>query len=456
MRSKSSKSSARTATVKTKAKAKAKPVAKAKAKPVEKAKAKAKAKPVAKAKAKPVARPVAKAKAKPSKPAAKPSKPSKPARKAVAPTETVAIAKPVTKLVTKPVTKPVRPARSLDPRIEDLIRRLLKVELHLHIEGTLEPELAFALAARHGIALPYASVDELRAAYSFDDLQSFLDLYYSTCDVLRDRSDFYALAMAYFARAHADNIVHAELFFDPQTHTARGVQLGDVIGGLRDAMSDAERRYGISSELILCFLRHLSEEEAMATLESALPFRSDIVGVGLDSGERGNPPAKFVNVFARARSLGLRLVAHAGEEGPADYIRDALDLLQVERIDHGVRCEEDPALVDRLVRERIPLTVCPLSNIKLRVFDTMADHNVGRLLERGVNVTINSDDPAYFGGYLGENFRAVALDQNLGARQLAALCENAIRAAFLPATEKASHLARLRRAVAQWTMRSIL
>ena len=448
MRSKSIKSSARTASVK--AKAKAKPARKTKtnvkASTKDKAKAKAKvAKPKAKAAAKPkaVVKPKAKASAGKPTPKAFPKPP-----KRAAPTETVAVA--------KPLTKPVKPTRVLDPRIDDLIRRLLKVELHVHIEGTLEPELAFALAARHGISLPYASVDELRAAYSFDDLQSFLDLYYSTCDVLRDRSDFYALAMAYFARAHADNIVHAELFFDPQTHTARGVQLADVIGGLRDAMSDAERRYGISSELILCFLRHLSEEDAMATLESALPFRSDIVGVGLDSGERGNPPAKFVNVFARAKSLGLRLVAHAGEEGPADYIRDALDLLAAERIDHGVRCEEDPALVDRLVRDRIPLTVCPLSNIKLRVFDTMADHNLARLLERGVNVTIHSDDPAYFGGYLGENFRAVALDLNLGARQLTALCENAIRAAFLPATEKASHLARLRRAVAQWTMRSIL
>jgi adenosine deaminase len=382
---------------------------------------------------------------------------SKPARRASSATRVTEKMPTVTLLAPAPAPAALAaPRRTLDPRLEDLIRRLLKVELHLHIEGTLEPELAFALAARHGITLPYASVEELRAAYSFGDLQSFLDLYYSTCDVLRDRSDFYTLAMAYFARAHADNIVHAELFFDPQTHTSRGVLLADVIGGLRDAMSDAERRYGISSELILCFLRHLSEEEALATLEAALPFRSDIVGVGLDSGERGNPPAKFVNVFARAKSLGLRLVAHAGEEGPADYIRDALDLLQVERIDHGVRCEEDPALVDRLVRERIPLTVCPLSNVKLRVYGDLASHNLGRLLDRGVNITINSDDPAYFGGYLGDNFRACALDLGLGARQLTALCENAIRAAFLPATEKASHLARLRRAVAQWTMRSIL
>ncbi|MBK7533843.1 MAG: adenosine deaminase [Myxococcales bacterium] len=345
---------------------------------------------------------------------------------------------------------------TLDPRLADLIRRLLKVELHLHIEGTLEPELAFALAARHGIALPYPTVEALRAAYSFGDLQSFLDLYYKTCDVLRDRSDFYTLAMAYFARAHADNIVHAELFFDPQTHTSRGVPMGDVIGGLRDAMADAERRYGITSELILCFLRHLPEEDALATLEAAMPFRSEIVGVGLDSGERGNPPAKFVHVFARAKSLGFRLVAHAGEEGPAAYIREALDLLQVERIDHGVRCEEDPALVERLIRERTPLTVCPLSNVKLRVVPRLADHNLARLLARGVNITIHSDDPAYFGGYLGDNFRACAAELGLGAHQLTALCENAIRASFLPATEKATHLSRLRRAVAQWTMRSLL
>jgi adenine deaminase len=374
--------------------------------------------------------------------------------KAAAPKRATQVAKHVARANprTDPRTDP-RTGPRLDPRLGDLIRRLLKVELHLHIEGTLEPELAFALAARHGLTLPYASVEELRAAYSFGDLQSFLDLYYATCAVLRDRSDFYTLAMAYFARAHADNIVHAELFFDPQTHTSRGARMADVIGGLRDAMVDAERRYGITSELILCFLRHLSEEQAMATLEAALPFRSDFVGVGLDSGERGNPPSRFVHVFARAKSLGLRLVAHAGEEGPAEYICDALDLLQVERIDHGVRCEEDPALVERLIRERIPLTVCPLSNVKLRVFASLADHNLVRLLDRGVNVTIHSDDPAYFGGYLGENFRACARELNLSPRQLTALCENAIRAAFMPATEKAGHLSRLRRAVAQWTMR---
>ncbi|HLL25070.1 MAG TPA: adenosine deaminase, partial [Kofleriaceae bacterium] len=245
--------------------------------------------------------------------------------------------------------------------MDRLIRLLPKVELHLHIEGTLEPEMMFSLAAKHGVKLPYESVEAVRTAYAFSDLQSFLDLYYAGCDVLRDRRDFYALAMAYFTRAHADNVVHAELFFDPQTHTLRGIPLDVVFGGLRDAMEDAHRRYGITSDLILCFLRHLSEADALATLEAALPFRSEFVGVGLDSGERGNPPAKFERVFAKARSLGLRAVAHAGEEGPASYIREALDVLKVERIDHGVRCDEDETLVARLVRDQIPLTVCPLS-----------------------------------------------------------------------------------------------
>jgi len=332
----------------------------------------------------------------------------------------------------------------LDATREQLIRRLPKVELHLHIEGTLEPEMMFSLAGKHGIRLPYASVDAVRAAYAFSDLQSFLDLYYAGCAVLRDRSDFYALSMAYFARAHADGIVHAELFFDPQTHTARGVALEVVIGGLRDAMDDALRRYAITSELIMCFLRHLSEEDALATLDAALPFRRDIIGVGLDSGERGNPPRKFTRVFARARSLGLRPVAHAGEEGPAGYIREALDLLRVERVDHGVRCEEEPALVDRLVREQIPLTVCPLSNLKLRVVKDLREHNFARLLRRGVPVTINSDDPAYFGGYLADNYRATALALELAPAELVAVAEHAVRASFMPATAKAALLGRVR------------
>ena len=327
---------------------------------------------------------------------------------------------------------------------ERLIRRLPKVELHLHIEGTLEPEMMFSLASKHGVALPYASVEAVRKAYDFHDLQSFLDLYYAGCAVLRDRRDFYALAMAYFARAHADGVVHAELFFDPQTHTDRGIPMEVVIGGLRDAMEDALRRYGVTSELILCFLRHLSEEAALATLEAALPFRSELAGVGLDSGERGNPPSKFQRAFARARGAGLRAVAHAGEEGPAAYIREALDLLGVERIDHGVRCDEDPALVERLARERSPLTVCPLSNLKLCVVKDLREHNFARLLRQGVAVTINSDDPAYFGGYIADNYRATATALELTNGELVQVAENAVRASFLPAPAKATLLGRIR------------
>ncbi len=325
-----------------------------------------------------------------------------------------------------------------------LIRRLPKVELHLHIEGTLEPEMMFSLASKHGVKLPYASVEAVRKAYAFHDLQSFLDLYYAGCDVLRDRRDFYALAMAYFTRAHADRVVHAELFFDPQTHTVRGIPMEVIFGGLRDAMEDAHRRYGITSELILCFLRHLSEEDAMRTLDASLPFRSEFTGVGLDSGEKNNPPSKFERVFAKARSLGLRPVAHAGEEGPAAYIEEALDLLKVERIDHGVRCDEDPALVERLVRDKIPLTVCPLSNLKLCVVKDLKDHNFAKLLRKGVAVCINSDDPAYFGGYVGDNYRATANALDLTPAEIVTVAENAARASFLPATAKTSLLASIR------------
>ena len=320
--------------------------------------------------------------------------------------------------------------------VDSLIRRLPKVELHLHIEGTLEPEMVFALAAKHGVSLPYATVDALRAAYQFDDLQSFLDLYYAGCDVLRDASDFYMMAMAYFARAHADNIVHAELFFDPQSHTSRGIAMATVFEGLRNAQHDALARYGISSSLILCFLRHLSEEDAIATLQAALPFRKDFIGVGLDSGERGNPPSKFARVFAQARDHELHIVAHAGEEGPAAYISEALDLLHAERIDHGVRCTEDPALVARLLRDQIALTVCPLSNVKLRVTPDLRDHNLATLLRQGLAITIHSDDPAYFGGYLGDNYRAVASALNLTAAELTKLADNAAVASFLPAEAK--------------------
>jgi adenosine deaminase len=296
--------------------------------------------------------------------------------------------------------------------IEDFIRGIPKAELHLHIEGTLEPELMFALAARHGVKLPYASVEELRAAYQFDDLQSFLDLYYAGAAVLRDEEDFHALTIAYLRRAHADGVVHVEIFFDPQTHTERGIAFATALNGIRRALADGEREFGITHRLILCFLRHLSAEAAMQTLEQALPYKASIAAVGLDSSERGHPPAKFEAVFARARREGLLAVAHAGEEGPPAYIVEALDRLHVARIDHGVRCEEDPALVERLARTRVPLTVCPLSNVKLRVYERIEDHNLKRLLDRGLCVTVNSDDPAYFGGYVGANF--IAVQRGLG------------------------------------------
>jgi adenine deaminase len=319
-----------------------------------------------------------------------------------------------------------------------LIQALPKVELHLHIEGTLEPEMAFALAAKHGMSLPFPSVESLRTAYRFDSLQSFLDIYYSGCNVLVDDRDFYTLAMAYFARAAADNVMHAEIFFDPQSHTSRGVPLATVMAGLRGAQHDAEVRFGITSSLILC-----PEEAALATLDAAKPFLRDIIGVGLDSSEKGHPPTKFARVFAQARSEGLRLVAHAGEEGPPAYIVEALDLLGVERIDHGVRCEEDAALVQRLVREQVPLTVCPLSNVKLRVVDDLAQHNLLRLLRAGVKISIHSDDPAYFGGYIGDNYRAVAAALPITDVELVALAKNAIDAAFLPDRRKAELAARL-------------
>jgi adenosine deaminase len=338
------------------------------------------------------------------------------------------------------------PGMALDPTRARLIRRLPKVELHLHIEGTLEPEMMFSLADKHGVALPYTSVEAVRAAYAFSDLQSFLDLYYAGCAVLRDRRDFYALAMAYFTRAHADNVVHAELFFDPQTHTARGIALDTVVHGLRDAMEDAHRRYGLTSELILCFLRHLSEADAFATLDAAMPFRSEITGVGLDSGERGNPPSKFARVFAKARASGLHAVAHAGEEGPAAYIREALALLRAERIDHGVRCDEDPALVHELALAQVPLTVCPLSNKALCVTPDLRTHNFARLLRAGVAVTIHSDDPAYFGGYISDNYRAIADATELTYEELILCAEHAVRAAFLPDSRKQDLLARIRAA----------
>ena len=319
-----------------------------------------------------------------------------------------------------------------------------KAELHLHIEGTLEPELIFELARKNGVTLAYESVEALRAAYAFTDLQSFLDIYYAGASVLLHESDFEAMAMAYFRRAAVDHVAHAEIFFDPQTHTARGVPMGTVVRGLAAASMRAERELGLTSALILCFLRHLSEDDALATLEAALPYREHLIGVGLDSSERGHPPAKFARVFAKARGLGLHAVCHAGEEGPPAYIEEALDLLHAERIDHGVRCVESPALVARLAREGVALTVCPLSNLKLRVFDKLADHNLADLLHEGLKATINSDDPAYFGGYVVDNFIATfaALPQ-LGAAEAYALAKNSFDASFVDAGRKAGLTARL-------------
>lgn len=317
-------------------------------------------------------------------------------------------------------------------QLERLLREMPKAELHIHIEGSLEPELIFALAQRNGIALPYADVAALRAAYAFTDLQSFLDVYYAGASVLLHPQDFEDMAWAYFQRAAADHVVHAELFFDPQTHTARGVPMAVIFEGLTKACERARRELGLSSALILCFLRHLSEAEALATLESAKAFRSQFIGVGLDSSERGHPPEKFSQVFAQARSLGLRCVAHAGEEGPAEYVRTALDVLQVQRIDHGVRSIEDPALMKRLATEQVPLTVCPLSNVMLRVFDTLAHHHLPALLAAGVKVTVNSDDPAYFGGYINDNFTALfAALPVLGARDAYVLARNSLEASFV-------------------------
>jgi adenosine deaminase len=325
----------------------------------------------------------------------------------------------------------------------DFIRALPKAELHVHIEGTLEPELVFELAEKHGIDLPYRSAAELRAAYHFEDLQSFLDLYYTAANVLRDAADFHAMTSAYLRRAHADGIVHVEVFFDPQTHTARGIPLAEVMTGLTQAFNEALAQTGMTHRLILSFLRHLSAEDAMHTLEQALPWRESFTAVGLDSSEKGHPPSKFTAVFDRARSLGLLTVAHAGEEGPPAYIEEALDLLHVKRIDHGVRCAEDPLLVARLARERVPLTVCPLSNVRLRVFDRMSDHNLKFLLDQGLCVTVNSDDPAYFGGYLLDNFLAVAADLELSRAQLAQLARNSIEASFMESAAKLTWYAKI-------------
>jgi adenosine deaminase len=315
--------------------------------------------------------------------------------------------------------------------MHDLIKSLPKAELHLHIEGTLEPELMFELADRNGIELPFSSVDEVRAAYEFDNLQSFLDIYYQGANVLVTEQDFYDLTWAYFLKCKENNIVHTEIFFDPQTHTDRGISFDTVVNGIYNAMQDAQEQLHISSYLIMCFLRHLPEKRAMMTLVESLPHKDKIIGVGLDSSEVGNPPAKFERVFRKAAENGYKLVAHAGEEGPPEYIWSALDILKAVRIDHGVRCDEDDQLVNRLVRDQIPLTVCPLSNVKLRVFDTLKDHNLRDLLAKNVMITVNSDDPAYFGGYLNENYIQCADALDLDDADILNLVNNSFRSSFL-------------------------
>ena len=318
---------------------------------------------------------------------------------------------------------------------------LPKAELHLHIEGTFEPELMFAIAERNGVPIRHASVEALRDAYNFSDLQSFLDIYYEGMNVLRTEQDYEELANAYLSRAKAQGVVHAEIFFDPQAHTMRGIPYERVLDGLWSSLSWSKEHFGITTSLILCFLRDQSAESASQTLDVALGYHPErLIAVGLDSAERGNPPSKFTDVFARARQAGLKTVAHAGEEGPPGYIWEALDLLKVSRVDHGVRCLEDPALVDRLRRERMPLTVCPLSNVKLRVFDTLADHNLKALLNAGLCATINSDDPAYFGGYVNDNYVAVQAALGLSSSDLHTIAKNSFEASFISKAEKQHYI----------------
>jgi adenosine deaminase len=320
--------------------------------------------------------------------------------------------------------------------MKQFINQLPKVELHVHIEGTLEPELMFVLAERNQIKIPYQSVEALRAAYSFSDLQSFLDLYYAGANVLQTEQDFYDLTYAYLTKCHQQNVRHVEIFFDPQTHTERGVEFASVIAGIDGALKQGKKNFSISSKLIMCFLRHLTADAAMETLTCALPYRDKIIAVGLDSSEVGHPPEKFTDVFTRAREHGFLTVAHAGEEAGADYIWQALQRLQVRRIDHGIRCTEDDSLVAYLRDQQIPLTVCPLSNVKLHVFETMQQHNIKQLLDLGLMVTVNSDDPAYFGGYMNENFMAVTRSLDLRKNDLVRLANNAVSASFLSAAEK--------------------
>ena len=327
----------------------------------------------------------------------------------------------------------------------ELIQALPKAELHVHIEGTFEPELMFAIAQRNQIQIPYQSVEEVKQAYNFHNLQSFLDIYYAGANVLVHEQDFYDLAWAYFEKCAEDKVVHTEMFFDPQTHTERGVEFATVIAGLKRACQDAQQKLGISYQLIMCFLRHLSEEKAFETLEQALPFKDEIIAVGLDSSEVGHPPAKFERVFAKAREAGFLIVAHAGEEGPPEYVWEALDLLKVNRIDHGVRSEEDKQLMARLIAEKMPLTVCPLSNLKLCVVNDMKEHNIRRLLQQGVHVTVNSDDPSYFGGYMNDNFIAIQQALDLSNEELKQLAINSFEASFISDQEKQKWIAEIKK-----------
>ena len=334
--------------------------------------------------------------------------------------------------------KPISPQR-----LPDLLRSMPKAELHIHIEGSLEPEMIFKLAKRNQISLPYASVEDLRRAYAFTNLQSFLDIYYAGASVLITEQDFYDLASAYLAKAAADNVTVCEIFFDPQTHTERGVSIETIMNGLHRACTDAKAQHGIDASLIMCFLRHLSEESAFETLEQAMPYRDKFIGIGFDSGEVGNPPEKFAKVFARCRELGLHLVAHAGEEGPPAYVWSALDVLKVERIDHGVQSSKDALLMERLKKDRIPLTVCPLSNLKLCVVKNLSEHNLPQLLDAGLVAMVNSDDPSYFGGYMNENFTQTFAATGMTAQHAYQLASNSFEASLLEPSAKLKHIDKL-------------
>ncbi|MGB6038059.1 MAG: adenosine deaminase [Cryomorphaceae bacterium] len=329
-------------------------------------------------------------------------------------------------------------------KLKEIVQDIPKAELHLHLEGSFEPELMFEIAHRNNVKLAFETIEEVKKAYAFNNLQEFLDIYYAGADVLLHEQDFFELTWAYLSKVHSQNVVHVEVFFDPQTHTERGVSFEVVIKGIRKALEKAKSEWNMSYKLIMCYLRHLSEEEAFKTLEESLPYKDWITGVGLDSAERGNPPSKFVNVFKASADHGYKLVAHAGEEGPAEYIWEALDLLNVVRVDHGNRCLDDPKLVQRLAELQMPLTLCPLCNVQLKVIDKLEDHPVAILLEKGVLATIHSDDPAYFGGYMNENYYETAKALNLGLDHLEQLAVNAFKASWLTAEEKDAHIANVK------------